>query len=121
MTKQVAERRKNHRIETELPRPSLELVNSGNPAVLKNISVSGLSCICSEQIPEMTLVDLKMQLPALPEEDLEFYPLSCKGAVVRCEPISRSNSRRKWMIAIYFTEVDDENKDILHRYVKGRS
>lgn len=121
MTKQVAERRKNQRVETDLPRPALVLDDSGKPAVLKNISVSGLSCISSEPIPEMTLVDLKMQLPALPEEDLDFYPLSCKGAVVRCEPMARCNSRSKWTIAIYFTEMDEENTEILHRYVKGRS
>jgi hypothetical protein len=121
MSRQTAERRKNHRVESNLPRPILEIAQEGKPALLKNISISGLACISSTQIPEMMLVDLNIRLPALPEEEAEYYPLTCKGAVVRCEPIARSNSRRRWMLAIYFTEVDDENQRTLESYIKTRS
>jgi hypothetical protein len=121
MSRQTAERRKNQRIESKLPRPTIDIAEDGKPALLKNISISGLACISPNQVPEMTLVDLNIRLPALPEEDVEYYPLSCKGAVVRCEPIARSNSRRRWMLAIYFTEVDDENQQILQRYIASRS
>ena len=120
MTKQVADRRKNNRVETELPRATLAFGESGSPAVLKNISTSGLACISSEQILEMTLIDLKIQLPALPEEEQDFFPFVCKGAVVRCEPLIRGNSKRKWQIAVYFTEMDETNETLLHRYVKSR-
>jgi len=69
----------------------------------------------------MTLVEMHVQLPALPEEETDQYLLRCKGAVVRCEPISRTNSRRKWLLAVYFMELDPVNAELLHRYIERRS
>ena len=121
MTRQIAERRKNQRLNTVLPHPTLEISDNNKPALLKNISLSGLACISSVHIPEMTLVELRIQLPALPKEEMDYYPFQCKGAVVRCEPVARSNSRRKWYIAIYFTEIDDTYKELLQKYIRVRS
>lgn len=121
MTRQVAERRKNQRVDLDSPNPTLDLTGDGKSALLKNISLSGLSCISTQEIPEMTMVDLKIQLPALPEEEAEYYSFACKGAVIRCEPLTRGGSQRKWDIAIYFTDVDDTNKGILENYVERRS
>jgi hypothetical protein len=121
MARQVAERRKNTRVDTDLSVPIIELMDRGAPATLKNISNAGLACICLSKIPEMTVVNMAIQLPALPEEEVDFHPLACKGAVVRCEPVTRSNSRRKWLIAIYFTEMDEANRELLERYIQRRS
>lgn len=121
MARQIAERRKNLRVDTDLPNPTLELTEELKPAVLKNISMSGLACYSSIQIPEMTLVELRLQLPALPEEEADLYPFHCKGAVVRCEAVSRCNSRKKWYTAIYFTDVDEANKKLLQKYISSRS
>ena len=121
MVRQIAERRKNLRVDTDLPNPTLELTEELKPALLKNISISGLACISSTRIPEMTLVELNLQLPALPKEEAELYPFHCKGAVVRCDAVDRCNSRKKWYLAIYFTEVDDANKELLQRYISSRS
>ncbi|MFH1999098.1 MAG: PilZ domain-containing protein [Planctomycetota bacterium] len=121
MNRQVVERRKNHRVDMDLPTPTLDLMGDGKPALLKNISLSGLSCIASTEIPEMTMVDLRIQLPALPEEEPDNYPFTCKGAVIRCEPLNRGNTQRRWDLAIYFTEVDEANKAILEKYIERRS
>ena len=121
MTRQIAERRKTLRVDTDLPHPTLELTAEHKPAVLKNISLSGLACISSSPIPEMTLVELKLQLPALPEEEAEYYMFLCRGAVVRCEPVARCNSRKKWHLAIYFTDVDEANRELLRNYIHNRS
>ena len=121
MARQIAERRKNLRVDTDLPNPTLELTEELKPALLRNISMSGLACFSATQIPEMTLVELRLQLPALPEEEAELYPFHCKGAVVRCEAVSRCNSRKKWYMAIYFTDVDEANKKLLQKYISSRS
>lgn len=121
MTRRVAERRKNHRIDSDTEQPKVDLGGEATPAMLKNISTSGLACVTQQPYQEMTMVEMSVQLPALPEEDRDYYPLECKGAVVRCEPVTRGNSRRKWIIAIFFTELDEKNKSILERYIKTRT
>jgi hypothetical protein len=99
----------------------VELKDTDLSASLRNISASGLACTATRSIPEMTVVEMTVPLPALPKEEVAFYPFKCKGAVVRCEPISRGNSRRKWLIAIYFTEIDEANQKVLERYIHHRS
>jgi c-di-GMP-binding flagellar brake protein YcgR len=121
MARQVAERRKNSRVDTDLSVPTIELKDGEASATLKNISRAGLACVCLSKIPEMTVVEMTIQLPALPEENIDYYPLTCRGAVVRCEPGMRTKSKRKWFIAIYFTEMDDKNREILQQYINRRS
>lgn len=121
MTPQLAERRKNQRFQVEPSTLDMDREDRGTPALLKNISRAGLGCVCFRPIPEMTLVDLQVLLPALPGATVEGYPFTCKGAVVRCEPLTRGNSRRRWSVAVYFTEMDPENREILERYITGRS
>ena len=121
MVRQVAERRKNTRVDADLAIPTIELTEGGASATLKNISNAGILCTCLSRIPEMTVVEMKIQLPALPEENIDFYPFTCKGAVVRCEPGTRTKTKRKWYIAIYFTDMDDENRKTLEQYIHRRS
>jgi hypothetical protein len=96
-------------------------IKDSQPAVLKNISRNGLCCISENHIPEMTQVALAIQMPALPQEDREFYFLKCQGAVVRCDPLVRNNSRAKWEIGIFFTEMETETVELLEKYIASRS
>jgi len=121
MTRQVAERRKTDRVKCDTDVPAVDLIGSDTPAVLKNISRSGIACFCDAPVPEMTLVEMRIQLPALPEEEAEFYSFHCKGAVVRCETMVRGNSRKRWLIAVYFTEVEESHQQLLQRYIDTRS
>ncbi len=121
MTRQTAERRKTDRVDSGTADAKIELAQNISPAVLKNISMSGLACISYASIPEMTVVEMKIQLPALPEEKNERHSFACKGAVVRCEPINNRNSKRKWLLAIFFTEVNSSNKQILEKYINCRT
>lgn len=121
MTRQVAERRKHDRLASDSTTPTIEIGDSHSSAVLKNISRTGLACVSYTEIPEMTVVEMKIQLPALPEEEAECFDFACKGAVVRCEPMNRSSSKRKWMVAIFFTEVDDKNQQVIDQYMTTRS
>ena len=68
----------------------------------------------------MTQVKMAIRLPALPEQEEEYYLLKCQGVVVRCEPVVRTNSRRKWDIGVFFTELDTEASNLLDDYIKER-
>ena len=113
------ERRREQRLDAEAPL-SLGLPGEAQEAILKNISKNGLCCHSHMLIPEMTQVRMAVRLPALPEEEQDHYMLRVQGVVVRCDPVVRTNSRRKWEIGIYFTELDDEARRLLHTYIEGR-
>ena len=138
----VAERRKNKRIDLKPSQassrdgstgacdsnvqktrsgPLVRLENSGHPAALKNISRSGLAFVMDHAIPEMTLLDMTLELPSLPGETIDLYSISCQGAVVRCEPVTRCNSRHKWLVAVFFTEMSDTCRNSLDAYVNRRT
>lgn len=113
------ERRKEKRIETVGP-VSLALHGEAQEAFLKNISRNGLCCVTRMMIPEMTQVVMDIRLPALPEDEEDNYHLKCQGVVVRCESVVKTNSRRKWDIGVFFTELDSQATELLDSYIKQR-
>lgn len=121
MKRQVAERRKNSRTELTRPGPMVEIADCASPAVLKNISASGLACVTDTPIPEMTMVEMSIHVPALHHEKQETHTIRCKGAVVRSEPIVRGNSKHKWSIAVYFTDLDEKTRKQLLKILETRS
>jgi hypothetical protein len=96
-------------------------LRDSQPAVLKNISRNGLSCYSREFIPEMTQVALAVRLPALRHEDKDFYLFRCKGAVVRCDAVTKNNSRPKWEVGVFFTDLGPEALELLEGYIASRS
>ena len=114
------EKRRAKRVPASGP-ISFAHIKDSQPALLKNISRNGLCCISETHIPEMTQVALAIQMPALPEEDRDHYLLKCHGAVVRCDPVVRNNSRAKWEVGIFFTEMDAEAIELLEGYIASRS
>lgn len=121
MTTQIGtkQRRQAERVKSE-SRLSAVKINDCESAVLKNISRNGLCCIAETLIPEMTQVALAIRLPALPQEDVDHYFFKSHGAVVRCDPVVKNNSRLKWELGIFFTEMDDESAELLARYISRR-
>jgi hypothetical protein len=114
------EKRRAKRVEASGP-ISFGHIKDSQPALLKNISKNGLCCISETHVPEMTQVALAIQMPALPEEERDYYFLKCQGAVVRCDQVVHNNSRTKWEIGIFFTDMDDEAIDLLEEYIASRS
>ncbi len=113
------QRRQAERVHTQSPLSAVR-INDCEEAVLKNISKNGLCCTTHTLIPEMTQVVLTIRLPALPQEEVDYYSFKSHGAVVRCDPVVKTNSRLKWEIGIFFTEMDDRSADVLARYISRR-
>ncbi len=114
------DKRKAQRVVTTGPITIAEF-EDGQSAVLKNISRNGLCCVSPILIPEMTQVALAIRLPALPEEDEDYYLIKCKGAVVRCDPVIKSNSIPKWEVGIFFTTMESDTIELLEKYIAIRS
>lgn len=76
---------------------------------IKDVSASGICCLTDSELDEMTLVQLELLL----DDD----PVQCRGAVVRCEPIPDSKHPR-YEVAIFFTEIRDNDRDRIAGYVE---
>ncbi len=76
---------------------------------IKDISASGICCIADSELDEMALVQLELLL----DDD----PVRCRGAVVRCEPLPDSKHPR-YEVAVFFTEIDDDDRDRIVDYVE---
>jgi len=101
-----SERRRAPRIAADLP---LQLIarDAGASAQLRDLSTIGLSCVFPEPIPEMTAVNLKLELAG------EAHDIV--GAVVRSERLDEG-----WEIAVYFTQIADEAKTGLATYIEDQ-
>lgn len=78
-------------------------------AVLRDISMSGVACHSPRAFDEMTVIEMTMELP------FEGGPRSflAGGAVVRSEPQSDGG----FLVAVFFTHMDDAARATLAEYV----
>jgi len=101
------ERRLHPRYSVETP---IEILGGRHgPALLKDVSVSGLSCLSPQAFEEMSVLEVNMTLPH-PDGPRPFH---CGGAVVRCdvEPDGRH------LVAIFFTQMDEANLRTLQDFL----
>lgn len=79
------------------------------PAVLRDISMSGLSCVSPRSFEEMTILEISMELPLKAGR----RPFRVGGAVVRSE------KRREggYSVAIFFTQLDAANTRTLGEFI----
>lgn len=82
----------------------------------KNISQSGMLCRTSRQINEMTLLDIRFQLPDIEKYAAERVWVECSGVVVRCEKKEPEDIELPYEVAIFFDRISDKNKNLLANY-----
>ncbi len=105
-----SDRRRAPRFEADLP-INLSGRNLDAPARLKDISALGLCCQFPEPVPEMTLVQIRMDLA----KDEDFV---AEGAVVRCDPVPGGNKDKgPYEVAVFFTNVDKDSRSCLDTYL----
>lgn len=101
-----SERRRAPRVSADLPL-EISARDARARAQLRDLSTIGLSCLFPEPIPEMTAVKLGLEFE---DGTHEFV-----GAVVRSE-----RSDDAWEIAVYFTEVSEDARHSLERFITDR-
>lgn len=112
-----SDRRYEHRIGAEVSTPpgtvSIETVN---------ISAGGALCLSSSPIPLMTRLRITLFLPSDDGREATLLdPLVMNACVVRCEPAPDTRAGRKHLLAVFFTEVSDEDRAALERYLARRT
>ena len=116
-------------------RHSTDLTIQGTPdeggvvarMVARNLSLGGLYCTSTTDFPEMTRLAVRLVLPveqggkgtdSSPSPASE--PIDVEAVVVRRETINRSGGRKRFDLALYFTNVDDAIRTQIQRYIDER-
>ncbi|MEZ5976617.1 MAG: PilZ domain-containing protein [Planctomycetota bacterium] len=106
----VSERRRHERARHDGP---LTVLCAGRTmdVRLRDLSASGLCFFSEEPIGEMTLLDVRLDLPDDREEELR-----AKGAVVRCERISPHLEH--YEVAVFLHEITEAQRARLASFVR---
>ncbi len=113
-TERPSERRRAPRFEADLPL-NLCARDLEAGARLKDISALGLCCHFPEPVPEMTLVQIRMNLNK--KEDFV-----AEGAVVRCDPVPGvSKEKDSYEVAVFFTNMDKDSRHCLDSYLGSKT
>ena len=79
------------------------------PAVLRDLSMSGLSCVSPKAFDEMTVLEVTMNLPC--KDGKKAFKAG--GAVVRCDKAKDGGH----VMAIFFTQMDSANSRVLADFI----
>jgi hypothetical protein len=101
-----AERRQHARATADWP-VLLDLPKGKTPARLRDISAAGVSFFLDQPIPEMTVLALELQFAK--------KKIQARGAVVRCERISKHIEH--YEIALFLHEIAESDRETIARYV----
>ena len=85
--------------------------------VAENLSMGGLYCTSTADLPEMTQVAVRLMLPG-GNGDAAPHPLDLDAVVVRREPLPpATNGEARFKLALFFTGVDDDARDRLTSFL----
>ncbi|MBI3615966.1 MAG: PilZ domain-containing protein [Candidatus Omnitrophica bacterium] len=108
------DRRKYPRISESIP-CQIAVGSSSFVAETKNLSCGGASCQLPQPLPLMTKLEVILNLP--PSESSSSRPIRILGVVVRQEPASVSGGSASYLTAIYFSEIQLEDRRRIAEFV----
>ena len=85
-------------------------------AETKNLSTIGAYCVMDQFLAPMTKLQLEFELP----DGARRVRIRGEGAVVRVEPVVDSVERGRYHVGIYFTQMSDEHRAAISRFVRQR-
>lgn len=111
----MGERRKYLRVQGILPvklsYPDFDILTE-----TKNISMNGAYCSIDKPLEVMTKLSVVLLLPFKKNGSKIVKKINCQGVVVRKEH-KVGNSTHPYSVAVYFSEIKDKDKKILHSYI----
>jgi hypothetical protein len=86
--------------------------------VARNLSVGGLYCTSTTDFAEMTRLAVRLQLPLKNGgDDIHTEAVDLEAVVVRRTESTRSNGTEKFDLALFFTNIETEQKAQIQRYL----
>ena len=122
MTKPTRERRKSPRIAAKL---AMQVSGGDEASVLTtesiNLSSTGIQFLSRAFLSPLTKVSLTILLPPFGRRLRRERILKCDGIIVRCEEAERVRQRPRYELACYFTEMTEDERELLDQYVAWRA
>lgn len=113
------ERRRQPRLNERL---QFKLKGEDFDVVTETIDLSSIGAYCqvNKHIPLMTSLKMVLALPYGGKEN-EFDYVECNGVVVRVEEVlSEANESSAYNIAIYFSEIEECEKEKIANFFEGQ-
>jgi hypothetical protein len=118
-TVHTKDRRTSERVT--FPSPLMLTAPDGaEPARLRNLSVAGISCTTACRYPEMAQLKITLDLEPATPDGAPGFRLEVNGAVVRCRPLRHGTGKRRFEVALYFTDLGDAARKKLTELVRSR-
>lgn len=93
---------------------------SGASGLSNDISLSGMLCRTSKRIDEMTLLNIKFQLPQAGRGNTAAgIWIECSGVVVSCERREPDIFDHPYQLEIFFDHISEKNHLLLADYVQS--
>jgi len=123
MSKSSKERRKAPRVIAKL---AMQIAGVGEDASVLttesiNLSVGGLQFQSKVGLEPLTRVALTLLLPPFGRRLRRGRVVQCQGVIVRSAEIEMPRQRRKFELACCFTDMSDEDQELVEQYVVWRS
>jgi hypothetical protein len=83
----------------------------------QNISKSGMVCRTSRKIEEMTLLDIRFELPETPQYMAPETLIECGGVVINCEKKGEDTATLPYEVAIFFNRISEKDRRLLSQYI----
>src|SRR5262245_50482883 len=122
MSKTARERRKAPRVSAKL---AMQIAGVGGDSVLTtesiNLSSGGLQFQSRTGLTTLTKVALTLLLPPFGRRLRRGRVVQCQGVIVRSAEIELPRQRRRYELACCFTEISEEDRELVEQYVAWRS
>lgn len=96
---------------------TLELADGAHHARLRDVSRAGICFYLDRPLPEMTILGVRIDLPARPGEP--SVRIQARGVVVRSLPISRGVDH--YEVAVFLNDVGPAEREALDAFVAARA
>lgn len=112
----IQERRKHQRAKTKLP---LKIADNSFDVITETVDISsaGIYCRITRLLPLMSKIEVILLMPAKSNAK-QAKKISCKGVVVRSEPIIlKDTEKAHYNVAIFFTDISKKDQKIIDIYL----
>jgi len=123
MSKSSKERRKAPRVIAKL---AMQIAGIGEDASVLttesiNLSAGGLQFQSKVGLEPLTRVALTLLLPPFGRRLRRGRVVQCRGVIVRSAEIEMPRQKRKFELACCFTDMSEEDQELVEQYVVWRS
>jgi hypothetical protein len=91
------------------------------PSLSQNVSKSGMVCRTSRKLEEMTILDIRFELPKTTEYVVPETWVECSGVVINCEKKGADTTALPYEVAIFFDRISEKDRELLSNYISQKT